>query len=91
MYYKMKWELIMSIVDEGIRICENERCKRKFTWIYFELERSRLGDNNYIVNEIPADKGTLVYSYIPSNTGASVRVNCPYCDYDNHFDVEKKK
>ena len=74
----------MPIVDSGKHICENKNCKKEFEWTYFEFLRQKIGQEDLIVQTIPDI--TLVYEYIIKTDGSKfIKVNCPYCSFDNHF------
>ena len=65
-----------------------EKCGKTFEWNYFEPRRGHSESRNCFIEEIP--NKTLVHSFDENcNGGYSVAVNCPHCDYDNHFDWSK--
>lgn len=77
----------MPIKFTDTHICE--KCGKTFEWNYFELTRQHIDSPNLTVERIPTDK-TLVYRFGKNNDGCyDVAVNCPYCDYDNHFSYSK--
>ncbi len=72
----------MPIKFTGNHTCE--KCKKSFVWSYFDLPRQRT-ESDMFVDTVPNDK-TLAHTCNPNNNnGYDVEVNCPYCDYDNHF------
>lgn len=63
-----------------------EKCGKLFEWHYFKLIRHYISSPQFEVVDIPQVK-TLVSSCQQSDPGVyEIRVNCPYCDFDNHFD-----
>ncbi len=68
---------------KGKHKCTN--CGTIFIWGYFSLRRQRLS-SNMNVETIPSDDGIAKCYAFSADTG-DVRVNCPYCDYDNHFNI----
>ena len=74
----------MPIKYEGNHVCE--RCGESFKWIYFEPLKQKLSQGKFVVEDIPTDK-TLAYEIKTDDQGnKTVYVNCPYCDWDNHFE-----
>ena|GEM_PF-4854091 len=75
----------MPVKFSGKQKCE--KCGEEFEWKYFELERQRISDpsNQLIVESLPVNI-TLAHACRMNNDGTySVQVNCPLCDWDNHF------
>ena len=76
----------MPIKYASQHICEN--CHKKFEWIEFEGIRNKATDSHYVAEVIPST--TKAYHIEQNSDGDyDVRVNCPYCDYDNHFTISK--
>lgn len=72
----------MPILFAGSHVCE--KCKKLFEWNYFEQKRQRI--NSDIKPEIvPQDKTLAHYCCQRANGVYDVEVNCPHCDFDNHF------
>lgn len=73
----------MSIKFTDTHICEN--CGKVFEWNYFELKRQNIDSPQYIFKLMPQER-TLAYScHERDNLIYDIGVNCPHCDYDNHF------
>lgn len=73
----------MPVIFESTHFCDG--CKRKFDWIYFELKKQRNGLKLYEVETFPENK-KLVHTFKETDIGTYyIEVNCPICDYDNHF------
>lgn len=62
-----------------------EKCGKIFEWNYFELKRQKINSTIFEVETMPHRK-TLAHNFnqVDINT-YYVEVNCPYCDFDNHF------
>ena len=72
----------MPIVYADVHTCE--KCGRVFKWNYFEPKRQRI-ESKLTVESIPHGI-TLVHScHQRDNRIYDIEVNCPYCDFDNHF------
>lgn len=72
----------MPIKFTGNHICE--KCFKSFKWNYFEKIRTRMSSASYVAETIP--NVTMTHSFKANSEGGyNVAVNCPYCDYDNHF------
>lgn len=62
-----------------------EKCRKKFEWNYFELKRQNINSSRFEVESIPHDK-TLAHGFQQRDVDTyDVRVNCPHCEFDNHF------
>lgn len=73
----------MPIKYTDTHVCE--KCGKTFEWNYFESVRQHIDSPTLIVEHIPKDI-TRVHLFKQSNDGSyDVAVNCPHCDYDNHF------
>lgn len=67
-------------------ICE--KCNKKFEWAHFDVTRKKIADNGYVVEVVPNIQ--KAYSINQNVKGDyDVRVNCPYCGYDNSFVVNQ--
>jgi len=63
-----------------------ERCKKVFEWNYFELIRQKNIDSPQFKFEPMPHGKTLAHSCQNRNNGIyDIEVNCPHCNFDNHF------
>ena len=73
----------MPIIFTDIHTCE--KCKNVFEWNYFELIRQNINSKRFKVESMPHGI-TLVHSCQQRDNGIyDIKVNCPHCDFDNHF------
>lgn len=73
----------MPIVFTDNHHCE--KCGKLFEWNYFNQMRQHIDSSQLEVESMPQGK-TLVHSCQQSDEGIyEIQVNCPYCDFDNHF------
>ena len=78
----------MPIKFTDNHICE--KCKKSFEWNYFQLIRQNVGSTTFKVEAMPQGK-TLVHNFQQRDIGIyEVEVNCPHCDFDNHFSFTAK-
>ncbi len=75
----------MAIIFTDNHICE--KCGKIFEWNYFKSERQKIDSPQFKVESYPYGK-TLVHSFRQRSSGIyDIGVNCPYCDFDNHFSI----
>lgn len=73
----------MPIMFTDDHVCE--KCGKTFEWNYFELIRQNIDSSQFKVETIPCGKILAHSCQKKSNDIYDVEVNCPYCDFDNHF------
>lgn len=79
---------MMPIIFTDNHTCE--RCGKVFEWNYFELIRQNINSSQLKVEPMPHGK-TLAHSCQQRNNGIfDIEVNCPHCDFDNHFTYSVK-
>lgn len=84
----VKGDGVMPIIYTDSYKCE--KCGKRFEWNYFELKRQNIDSPQFEVEYMPHRK-TLAHRFhqIDKDTYL-VEVNCPHCDFDNHFSINKE-
>lgn len=72
----------MPIIFTDKHTCQ--KCGKVFEWNYFELIHQNIDSPHFTVETVPLK--TLVHSCQQKDIGVyDIEVNCPNCDFDNHF------
>lgn len=73
----------MPIIFTDSHICE--RCGKVFEWNFFELIHQNIDSPQFIIETIPSGV-TLAHGCQQKDNGIyNIEVNCPSCNFDNHF------
>ena len=73
----------MPIIITDNHTCE--KCGKFFEWNCFELIRQNIDSPQFKVEPMPQGK-TLAHNFQQRDIGIyDVEVNCPHCNFDNHF------
>jgi len=73
----------MPIIFSGDQLCE--KCNMHFNWSYFELRRQNISSSDFSPEPFPVNVTLAHHCQQIDDDYYLVQVNCPYCDYDNHF------
>lgn len=78
----------MPIIFTDNHTCE--KCGKAFEWNYFELIRQNINSPQFVVESMPLEK-TIVHICHQRDIGVyDIEVNCPFCNFDNHFSFNAK-
>lgn len=73
----------MPIIFADIHTCK--KCRKEFEWSCFELTRQNIDSPQFKVETIPQGI-TLAHKCQQRDNGIyDIEVNCPHCNFDNHF------
>lgn len=73
----------MPIIFKDKHTCK--KCGKAFEWNYFDLIRQNINSPQIKVETMPHGL-ILVHSCQQRGNGIyNIEVNCPHCDFDNHF------
>jgi phage FluMu protein Com len=79
----------MPIIFTSTHTCE--KCGKVFEWNHFELRRQNINSLEFIIEPMPHDI-TIAHNCHQRDIGVyDIEVNCPHCDFDNHFTFYTKK
>lgn len=83
----------MSVIFTATHTCERIECQREYKWNCFEQTRRRTNDlTPNDIESLPAkDRATAHLCEKKDDGTYYVEVNCPYCDFDNHFTYNSNK
>lgn len=76
----------MPITYSEKHICE--KCGKEFEWMHFDFIRNRMTDRQYTAEVIP-NILQAYYFHLNDNGSYDVKINCPHCEWDNHFSVSQ--
>lgn len=76
----------MPVIFKDEHICC--KCMKKFKWVYFKSQRTKLGDGLPIVESRPSEAMAHQVENA-EDSSYKIYVNFPYCGYDNDFILKK--
>lgn len=79
----------MPVMFSDKHVCE--KCKQLFEWHYFDLMRQKMTSQFFVIETIPSGTTIAYYCQRSIDNSYNIKVNCPHCDFDNHFTHKPKE